>query len=302
MQLNFSKYLNEGMLSESDINILNEVLIQFGSKSETQFGQIVVLAGGAGSGKGFIKDKLLDIQGKVFDVDKLKELAVKAPMINKRVKSEYGVELDEMDMSKPDDVTKLHVIISKMGLDKGRKGVLAKSIIGAHKDRKPNIIFDVTLKDLQKMANISYYVQELGYEKKNIHIVWILQKFKVAQELNADRPRKVRADILLDTHRLVSYEMSLVLKDAVNMRTYMDGKFIVVPNQQDVDNKAVVTGKQVAKVIKTKTAGGFFFAKADYYIIKERGKSFTNLKSLSSELLRKIKQYVPNPEVWGGPN
>lgn len=32
----------------------------------------------------------------------------------------------------------------------------------AHPDRKPNMIFDVTLSDVRKLASISYGVEELG--------------------------------------------------------------------------------------------------------------------------------------------
>jgi len=295
----FSKHLNEGMLSESDLELMNEVAVQFGGKRETQFGQVVIMAGGAGSGKGFIKDKLLDIDGKVFDVDALKTMAMKSPLINKKVKEEFGVELDKLDLKQAEDVRKLHAIISSVGLDKGRKNVAAKSIIAAPKDRKPNLIFDVTLKDLKKMASISGYVQDLGYEKINIHVVWILNKIDVAIKQNKDRPRVVPEDILMDTHKHVSYAMRNTLSGVSKLRSYMDGKFIIIPNQKDVDNKAVASELPKGNFFKReKASSGFYFAKADYYIVKERGKAFVDMKKLDKELMRKIKKYVPNPEIW----
>ena len=80
-------------LSESEIQfdflcensmLLIEKLIQF--NQGRQYGQIVFLAGGAGSGKGFVKDKLLGVEGMVFDVDAMKTLAMKSPKINQKVK------------------------------------------------------------------------------------------------------------------------------------------------------------------------------------------------------------------------
>lgn len=287
MYLNFKQYQDVGMLSESDIELMNEVAIQFGGQKQTQFGQIVIMAGGAGSGKGFIKDKLLDIDGKVFDVDALKTMAMKTPLIVKKVKDEYGVDFSQLNLKKPEDVFKLHKIISDIGLEKGGKGAIAKSIIAAHPERKPNLIFDVTLKDLKKMADISHYVTELGYDKKNIHVVWILNQIDVAIAQNMERARRVPDDILMDTHKHVSYAMKNVLTGVSQLRAYMDGKFIIVPNQRNVDSQVVASGR-----------GGLYFAKADYYVVKERGSAFIPFDELDKELLMKIKKYVPNPEVW----
>lgn len=50
---------------------LNEALITFNKKAYPKFGQVVIMAGGAGSGKGFVKDKLVGVEGMVFDVDEL---------------------------------------------------------------------------------------------------------------------------------------------------------------------------------------------------------------------------------------
>lgn len=62
---------------------LSEKLITFAKQAYPKFGNIVIMAGGAGSGKGFIKDKLVGIEGFTFDVDALKTLAAKTPAIVK---------------------------------------------------------------------------------------------------------------------------------------------------------------------------------------------------------------------------
>ena len=49
-----------------------EKLITFGGKAYPKYGHIVLMAGGAGSGKGFILSNLVGLEGKVFDVDELK--------------------------------------------------------------------------------------------------------------------------------------------------------------------------------------------------------------------------------------
>ena len=77
---------------------INEALITFGGKAYPKFGQVVILQGGGGSGKGFIKDKLLGIEGWVYDVDRLKTLAINSKLFANKVKEETGVDLKKMDL------------------------------------------------------------------------------------------------------------------------------------------------------------------------------------------------------------
>jgi hypothetical protein len=81
MTPSFEEYLNE----KQESIILNEVLIQFGKTKDTKFNQIVIMAGGAGSGKGFIKNNVMDIDGITFDVDKLKKLVMKSKLIKSNI-------------------------------------------------------------------------------------------------------------------------------------------------------------------------------------------------------------------------
>jgi hypothetical protein len=93
---------------------LQEKLITFGKKAYPKFGNVVILAGGAGSGKGFQLEKLLGIEGKVFDVDHLKQLAIKSEMFAKRIKDETGQDIKNYDLKNPDNVSKLHDVLSSV--------------------------------------------------------------------------------------------------------------------------------------------------------------------------------------------
>lgn len=44
---------------------LQEALITFRGKAYPKFGTVVIMAGGAGSGKGFVLEKLVGVEGKV---------------------------------------------------------------------------------------------------------------------------------------------------------------------------------------------------------------------------------------------
>jgi hypothetical protein len=69
---------------------LVEKLITFGNRAYPKFGTVVIMAGGAGSGKGFVKGQLLGLEGFTFDVDAIKKLALKADGINAKVKKRVG--------------------------------------------------------------------------------------------------------------------------------------------------------------------------------------------------------------------
>lgn len=76
----FNSFLKEDLFLQEEFNILMEKLITFGGEAYPKFGNIVLMAGGAGSGKGFVLSNLVGLEGKVFDVDELKTLASKTPV------------------------------------------------------------------------------------------------------------------------------------------------------------------------------------------------------------------------------
>lgn len=266
---------------------LNEVLITFGGKKETQFGQIVILAGGAGSGKGVVRRNLIGIEGKVFDIDAFKKLAFKAPGIKKQIMDKYGKDLDKMSLGNPEDAKDLYFISKELNLKtKAEKG-MANSILIGHPDRKPNIIFDNTLSQMSSLEYFGNWAETLGYKKENIHIVWVLNDINIALIQNRERERKLGDDIIYDTHRHVSNTMKSILKGTAQPRKYMDGYFIIVPNLRNVDNSK-----------KSSPQGGEFFDDATYFIMKEKSKDFKPFKEIDKDLLIKLKKYTPKDEKW----
>ena len=79
--LTFRDYLAE------EYTELVEKLITFGGQAYPKFGNVIIMAGGAGSGKGFVKDKLVGAEGFVFDVDELKKLAAATPAIVRKIRT-----------------------------------------------------------------------------------------------------------------------------------------------------------------------------------------------------------------------
>ena len=89
---------------------LEEKLIVYGGGKK--YGQIVFLAGGAGSGKGFASEKFMQKElFKVRDVDEWKKAYLKLA----QVKSEYK-ELRNLQLRNPKDVYKLHMFVKEKGI------------------------------------------------------------------------------------------------------------------------------------------------------------------------------------------
>jgi hypothetical protein len=271
-----------------DVTTLDEALVTFGGRAYPKFGNIVILAGGAGSGKGFVLSNMIGVEGKTFDVDALKTLAINSKRLAKKVKDEMGVDLKKLNLKDPANVSELHLIVDGLGLPKNQQTTLLRSVMTAHPDRKPNLIFDVTLKNLDKLVNVAKQVQAVGYEKRNIHIVWVVNKIEIAIHQNANRDRMVDQDILINTHEGASQ----TIKDIINMenrlKSHMDGDIWFVFNQARVDSELVKSGK-----------GGQFVKKIDKIQIKKQGKKPLNSSQLSDRVVSKIREYVPNPEIWG---
>lgn len=269
---------------------LLEKLITFAGQAYPKFGNVVIMAGGAGSGKGFVKDKLVGLEGYSFDVDQLKSLAAKTPAIVKKIKDELGIDMKDLaaNLKNPENVAKLHEIIGTyLGLDNARQKALYASILTADPERKPNVIFDVTLKDLQKLESITRQVSGLGYDKKNIHIVWVINDIEVAKAQNARRDRTVPVEILVNTHRGASQTMLDIVNMGESLKKYMDGDIVFAFNKVGVDASLVKSGE-----------GGAYVKAANYFYIKRAGKPVMNAETIGKDVRAKIAQYVPKNAEW----
>ena len=287
----FNQFLSEEAFLQDESIALLEKLITFGGKAYPKFGNIVIMAGGAGSGKGFIINKLVGIEGKTLDVDALKLLSAKSPMIRKKVKDELGLDIEAIaaDLRNSDNVFKLHDIIANfLKIDSNREKILFTGILGAAPDRKPNIIFDTTLKSFDKLEKLASDAAKLGYDKKNVHIVWVVNDIEVAKKQNAGRKRVVPAEILVNTHRGAANTMGDIINMGSKLKKYIDGDIVFAFNKVSVDSELVQSGK-----------GGSYVKEAEYVYVKRSGKAPTSVDKLDADLRRKIASYVPKDIDWG---
>jgi hypothetical protein len=287
----FNSFLHEEILAAGqDAEILMEKLITFGGKAYPNYGHIVLMAGGAGSGKGFVLSNLVGLEGKVFDVDELKTLASKTPAIKRRVAKELGVDLEDLasNLKNPENVGKLHDIMGDyLQIDKRKEQAFYRGVLAAPEDRKPNIIFDMTLKSLDKLDKIAKDAAKLGYDKKNIHIVWVVNDIEVAKQQNLKRSRTVPSEILVNTHRGAANTMGDIINMGTRLKKYIDGDIVFAFNKVGVDANLVKSGK-----------GGSYVKDANYFYVKRAGKAPTSVEKLDKEIRAKIKAYVPKNVDW----
>lgn len=264
--------LNEWLDAQEGPQQLIEKQILFNNGAK--YGQIVFLAGGAGSGKGFaIKHFMPSNDFKIRDVDEWKLAFLKL----NDTKGKFP-ELSGLNLRNPKDVFKLHMAVKDAGIkDKTLEGLLS-DVSG---DRLPNIIFDITLKELDDIDEVMPKLQEVGYDPRNVHIVWVLTNYRVAVSNNAGRDRVVPEDILLKTHEGAAKTMYDIIKGSIPRG--VDGKIAVILNNRENTVFFDTPNSKGEKVIKDFT----------YLTIKQEGKSPLKNADVQKQVFDWIKSNVP---------
>ncbi len=304
MKLTLLEYMQK---KDYEAYLLAEKQIVYGTNQN--YGQIVFLAGGAASGKGFAKDNFMHVEKfKVRDVDEMKVAFQKLDNLGsftlEDLLQKYGKNISDADMQiihdtviskglslknlnlkTPEHVYALHVLVRATGakdktldlmLDSAKKGIL------------PNIIFDTTFAD---MGDVNKYVPkliEIGYEPKNIHITWVLQNYDVSITLNAKRPRVVPADVHLKTHIGAARTMFGLVTGGLPEN--VDGGFYVVLNNKE--NTIYFTDKKTGEHYKN-AKGDPVIKSFTYLTLKKPGQPMTTEADVKKQLFDWIKANVP---------
>ena len=258
-----------------DFQSLQEKLIMFNNGK--RYGQIVFLAGGAGSGKGFaIKNFMEKEKFKVRDVDEWKVGLLKLAKERGR-----NPELSKLNLKTPEDVFKLHTVVKNLGIKDKTLDLLLTDL---KTDRLPNIIFDITLKEIGDITEVLPRLIELGYDAKNVHLAWVLTNYSIAVKNNAGRDRVVPDDIMLATHEGAANTMAKIIQGKTP--SGIDGKVVVILNNRENTiffDKSSNTGE---KVIKDFT----------YVTMKKEGKPFSKEKEVQAQVFDWIKNNIPKSD------
>ena len=200
-------------LCEELARYLEEKLLILGKGGN--YGNAVILAGGAGSGKSFaVKNLMQGEKFKVLNPDDIKDalLALRYRINDSNDKSglpksdkliDLIGNLSGLDYRDPRDTSKLHMLVHSMKLNYQR---IVNLFTSKHSEL-PNVMFDITAKSMGDISSnmagdegALFWLKKAGYKPENIHIVWVLTNYKIALEQNLTRGRVVSTDILLGTH------------------------------------------------------------------------------------------------------
>ncbi len=316
------KKKNEDMVFEEITeDILNEKLITYGNRKP--YGQIVFMAGGAGSGKGFAISNFVDSASfKIRDVDEMKKqiqilnrlgkldirsilkkygrnIKLKDLDLIRKIEKD-GYKLQNFNLKNPDHVYALHILVKAIGI---KDASLEKLLLGKNNpETLPNILFDITAKDITDITSILPKLKQVGYKSENVHLTWVLTNYVTAMYNNKNRARMVPEDILLKTHEGASNTIWGIVTKALPKG--MNGRVDVILNNpehtvffKDKDGK-VINGnvKGFLSLPLKKEKGGIYAEKV------WKNKLFNWVKgnapeSITSNMKESVVNEAKEPEV-----
>jgi hypothetical protein len=304
MKLKFSEYVDLKDYKAYQL-VEKQILYNNGAK----YGQIVFLAGGAGSGKGFaIKHFMQGSEFKIRDVDELKIAFQKLDALGKFTTQDlldkYGdkisqkdkeliqkeltdknLKMGELNLKTPTHVYILHVLIRATDV---KNKTLDLMLAGAEKGQLPNLIFDSTFKEVSDMTDVLPKLFAAGYEPKNIHVSWVLTNYQIAIKNNKSRARVVPEDILLATHAGAAQTVYNLVTTA--MPPSVQGGIYVILNNPE--NTIFIVDPKTNKAYKDKK-GNPVIKDFKYLTLKEPGKPAKKELDVKKQLLTWIKDNVP---------
>lgn len=268
--LTFSQYLEEKL-----------IMYQQGKK----YGQIVFLAGGAGSGKGFAISNFMEKEKfKIRDVDEWKKSFMKMADLQGKFP-----EIKGLNLKNPKDVYKMHMWVKKNGVKDKSLDLLLRD---ANSDRLPNIMFDITMKDASDIGDVIPKLKEAGYDSNNIHLTWVLTNYAVAIVNNRNRARVVPEDIMLLSHEGAAKNMYDVVKG--NLPRGLNGGVRVVLNNRE--NTIPYVDPETKKPLRT-IHGEMIIKDFTYLTFKKEGKTIAPEADVKKELLGWISVNVPKTKL-----
>jgi len=304
MKLSFTEYLDLKDYKATQL-VEKQILYNNGAR----YGQIVFLAGGAGSGKGFaVQHFMQGSEFKIRDVDELKiafqKLDALGKFTTKDLLDKYGdkisktdkdlikkelidknLKMGQLDLKTPTHVYILHVLVRATDV---KNKTLDLMLAGAEKGQLPNLIFDSTFKEVEDMTSVLPKLFAAGYEPKNIHVSWVLTNYQIAIKNNKSRARVVPEDILLATHAGAAQTVYNLVTTAMPP-SVQGGVYVILNNPE---NTIFIVDPKTNKAYKDKK-GNPVIKDFKYLTLKEPGKPAKKELDVKKQLLTWIKDNVP---------
>ena len=241
--------------------ITEDKVVKFNGQTNPPYGWCVILCGGSGIGKSTAADLLVPINARRYDVDALKsdrfykisydgdDHTITFNNGESYVLEDEGI-FEPYDMQNPDFVSWLHQ--KRRPMAKKLKKSIFKAGEYADKERLPNILFDITGKDVEDFESIISEVKPIGYK---VAVVWVLGEIKQAISQNEKRGRQVPRDVLLKAHRGVFNAIGDIAMDA-KLFSQIDEFWVILQSVFDVgDPNDVDRYRKLANVYKIERRG-----------------------------------------------
>lgn len=228
------KYIDNSLLFENIL--LEDKQVKFDGEVDPKYGWCVIYAGGPASGKSTAANFNVPIVGKRLDVDEFKSLEKKLQILSlenkprtviepgfvkkfeggkyyKEILNSPKIAGDErkMSMQNPNYVEAAHQALDPL-MDKLKASMKS---IGQYNnpERLPNIIFDQTSKNANKVLRIANEVKQYGYK---VAVIWVLTDLK--QNLDAFKERgkegrKMDVKLFIDIHPKVFNAMMSIFEN-----------------------------------------------------------------------------------------
>lgn len=273
---------------------LTEKLVIVGGGKRT--GQVIFLAGGSGSGKGFARDNFIhSMDFKVFDTDELKKKILKWNQATKKYP-----ELLDRDLRNPEDVNFVHLFVrDRLGWDKKEVDTFL-SINRPDKENLPNLLFDRTFKSKEEFQELVPQLVKAGYKKEDMHLVWVLTNYKIALQANTSRDRTVPVTILIKTHAGTAETMKSFLFDNYPTDLINGDAFVILGGKENTWFFKPPAG---ASKTRQMVSGGAELPKPqvvkkfEYVKVKDARNQFKPSAAISNIVLRWILDNSPNREA-----
>jgi hypothetical protein len=293
---------------------LDEKRIIVSGSQGKKYGNIIILAGGAASGKGFATENFLEGDlFKIRDIDAIKNALLKIA----ELKNKYP-EIRGLDLTNPKHVFQLHKFVAGKKI-KGR--TLNLLLNDLKKGRLPNILFDITFQHMNKVKDILPKLKDVGYKPEDVNIVWVLTNYKiaVAQNREPERGRIVPDDILLQAHEGAAMNMHDLITKGTKIlpKNLFNGEINVILNNREetifwTDSKGNIIKTKPSKEAYKKIYGkeppeDFLKPKPvikdfKYLKVKKKGQPITDNKKIMDQIYQWIIKNIPKTDqtkhIW----
>lgn len=177
---------------EADFTI-EESFISPGGGSK--YGNVIFLAGGAGSGKSTAVRKFVDLSGyKILNPDDYKERAVRG--------ADKGImsfsRFRNLDPNSPEGAQAIHKMFFQSKAPIGQSVTLG--LIDKTRSVLPNYLFDRTFSQPKELPRLSQKLVRFGYAPQNIHVIFVDTPAEKAVAQNRMRTRRLPDEIVQSTN------------------------------------------------------------------------------------------------------